>query len=72
MMTFLVWKILWRKRIAEKQSSDYMSGILRKFSYKELQTATSNFKEELGAGGFGSVYIRLPSRSNHGCSEEAP
>ncbi|KAJ7187739.1 hypothetical protein O6H91_03G007000 [Diphasiastrum complanatum] len=56
MMTFLVWKILWRKRIAEKQSSDYMSGILRKFSYKELQTATSNFKEELGAGGFGSVY----------------
>lgn len=33
----------------------------RIFSYKEIKTATNNFKEVIGRGSFGSVYIgKLP------------
>jgi serine/threonine protein kinase len=35
-----------------------------RFTYKELQSVTQNFKEKLGAGGFGSVYAgTLPDKS---------
>ncbi|KAJ7556533.1 hypothetical protein O6H91_05G087800 [Diphasiastrum complanatum] len=56
LVTLLLWQSLRRKRLEERRSSQYISGILKKFSYKELQTATNNFSEKLGAGGFGSVY----------------
>jgi predicted Ser/Thr protein kinase len=29
----------------------------RKFTYKELKLMTANFKEEIGRGGFGSVFL---------------
>ena len=29
----------------------------RKFTYKELKAMTANFKEEIGRGGFGSVFL---------------
>ncbi|KAL1219433.1 G-type lectin S-receptor-like serine/threonine-protein kinase [Cardamine amara subsp. amara] len=35
---------------------EYASGAPVQFSYKELQRCTKNFKEKLGAGGFGTVY----------------
>ncbi|XP_021760474.1 G-type lectin S-receptor-like serine/threonine-protein kinase At1g34300 [Chenopodium quinoa] len=35
---------------------EYASGAPVQFSYKDLQQATRNFKEKLGAGGFGAVY----------------
>ncbi|KAJ7537723.1 hypothetical protein O6H91_11G018600 [Diphasiastrum complanatum] len=55
-VALLLWRIPPRKRFADRQSSEYISGILQKFSYKELQRATGNFSEKLGTGGFGSVY----------------
>ncbi|XP_062097438.1 G-type lectin S-receptor-like serine/threonine-protein kinase SD2-5 [Humulus lupulus] len=33
-----------------------LSGMPVRFSYKDLQTATNNFTQKLGQGGFGSVY----------------
>ncbi|PIN23973.1 Serine/threonine protein kinase [Handroanthus impetiginosus] len=52
------------KKVPEspKQSSEEdnflegLSGMPIRFSYKDLQTATSNFTVKLGQGGFGSVY----------------
>ncbi|XVF77430.1 hypothetical protein PTKIN_Ptkin14bG0042400 [Pterospermum kingtungense] len=39
---------------------------LRSFAYKDLERATSNFKEEIRRGGFGTVYKgELPSRYLH-------
>jgi len=35
---------------------EYASGAPVQFSYKELQRSTKQFKEKLGAGGFGAVY----------------
>jgi serine/threonine protein kinase len=35
---------------------EYASGAPVQFSYKELQHSTKEFKEKLGAGGFGAVY----------------
>ncbi|XP_021848513.2 G-type lectin S-receptor-like serine/threonine-protein kinase At1g34300 [Spinacia oleracea] len=35
---------------------EYASGAPVQFSYRDLQQATLNFKEKLGAGGFGVVY----------------
>ncbi|XP_043707778.1 G-type lectin S-receptor-like serine/threonine-protein kinase At1g34300 [Telopea speciosissima] len=35
---------------------EYASGAPVQFSYKDLQRATKEFKEKLGAGGFGAVY----------------
>jgi predicted Ser/Thr protein kinase len=29
----------------------------RQFSYKELKLITANFREEIGRGGFGAVYL---------------
>ncbi|KAJ7527698.1 hypothetical protein O6H91_16G067100 [Diphasiastrum complanatum] len=55
-VALLLWGILPRKRFADRQSSEYVSGILKKFSYKELKKASGNFSEKLGTGGFGSVY----------------
>ncbi|XP_010543223.1 PREDICTED: G-type lectin S-receptor-like serine/threonine-protein kinase At1g34300 [Tarenaya hassleriana] len=35
---------------------EYASGAPAQFSYRELQRCTKQFKEKLGAGGFGTVY----------------
>ena len=32
-------------------------GAAKVFSYKEIKAATSNFKEVIGSGSFGSVYL---------------
>ncbi|XVE95438.1 hypothetical protein REPUB_Repub02eG0097200 [Reevesia pubescens] len=34
----------------------YIPGLPQKFDYEELEVATDNFKTQIGAGGFGSVY----------------
>ncbi|CAN6457818.1 unnamed protein product [Victoria cruziana] len=48
----LVW--VFRKRSSFEDSR--MQGLLVLFGYKDLQTATKNFSEKLGEGGFGSVF----------------
>lgn len=43
---------------------DSISGVPIRFSYRELQSATDNFSQKLGQGGFGSVYLgHLPDGS---------
>lgn len=34
----------------------YIPGLPKRFDYEELEEATDNFKTQIGAGGFGSVY----------------
>ncbi|KAL3821389.1 hypothetical protein ACJIZ3_007294 [Penstemon smallii] len=41
---------------AEEDYLDHVPGMLTRFSYEELVTATDNFDKKLGEGGFGSVY----------------
>ena len=36
----------------------------RKFTYKELKLMTANFKEEIGRGGFGSVFLGYLENGN--------
>jgi len=43
-----------RKRRLEKIANQDSS--LHVYSYSELRTATNNFSERLGGGGFGTVY----------------
>jgi len=46
----------------ESVSSGHSSTSTTSFSFDELVTATKNFKELLGVGGFGNVYKgRLPN-----------
>ncbi|KAJ4808776.1 Serine/threonine-protein kinase [Rhynchospora pubera] len=43
---------------------DGITGVPIRFSYRELQSATDNFSQKLGQGGFGSVYLgKLPDGS---------
>lgn len=43
---------------------DSISGVPIRFSYRELQSATDNFSQKLGQGGFGTVYLgQLPDGS---------
>ncbi|KAK9671666.1 hypothetical protein RND81_12G046600 [Saponaria officinalis] len=46
----------WRQKARSAESYDPVEGSLIAFGYKELQTATKNFSEKLGGGGFGSVF----------------
>eukprot|EP01018_Ginkgo_biloba_P011460 Gb_02501 [translate_table: standard] len=46
----------WRRRRLPVKSADYVPATLTTFSYRELQTATKNFSDRLGGGGFGSVF----------------
>ena len=36
----------------------------RQFTYKELKLMTANFKEEIGRGGFGSVFLGYLENGN--------
>ncbi|KAK9689677.1 hypothetical protein RND81_09G074600 [Saponaria officinalis] len=51
---YLVRRRMQKARSAE--SNNPVEGSLIAFGYKELQTATKNFSEKLGGGGFGSVF----------------
>ncbi|KAL9256137.1 putative receptor protein kinase ZmPK1 [Drosera capensis] len=56
---FLVWCIFFRSNedVAAALKGYVLAGTgFNKFSYAELKKATSNFKEEVGKGGSGSVY----------------
>ncbi|EXB36711.1 Putative receptor protein kinase ZmPK1 [Morus notabilis] len=53
------WWFIYRKRVNEEViNMGYMTLAIgfKRFTYKELKRATKNFKEEIGKGGFGSVY----------------
>ncbi|MQM08932.1 hypothetical protein Taro_041792 [Colocasia esculenta] len=48
-----------RRRMLEEQEEndlDQVSGIPKRFSFKELRDATGGFSRKIGDGGFGSVY----------------
>ncbi|XP_057822534.2 G-type lectin S-receptor-like serine/threonine-protein kinase At2g19130 [Cryptomeria japonica] len=50
---FFLWK---RRRLLKKNVEEEVPMSLKKFTYKELRTATDNFKHKLGSGTFGSVF----------------
>ncbi|KAL5550254.1 hypothetical protein UlMin_000430 [Ulmus minor] len=55
----LWWWYVYRKRVKEEMiNMGYIAIAMgfKNFIYKELNRATKNFKEEIGKGGFGSVY----------------
>ncbi|CAN5961975.1 unnamed protein product [Sphagnum jensenii] len=66
---------IWRYKSRQKRKSrnqveeeeklfNMLPSLPPRFTYKELQSVTQNFKEKLGAGGFGSVYAgTLPDKS---------
>lgn len=41
---------------ADEEFLKTLSGLPRRFSYKELERATENFSKKLGSGAFGCVY----------------
>lgn len=52
---------LWKELVADEESensSEFLSGLPKRFTYNELKLATNNFDKRklLGAGGFGSVF----------------
>ncbi|XP_059068792.1 G-type lectin S-receptor-like serine/threonine-protein kinase At2g19130 [Cryptomeria japonica] len=48
---------LWKRRgLLKKKVEEEVPMSLKKFTYKELRTATDNFKHKLGSGAFGSVF----------------
>ncbi|KAI7729482.1 hypothetical protein M8C21_026387 [Ambrosia artemisiifolia] len=49
----LIWFVMYRNRYVGKTT---VEGSLVSFVYRDLQTATKNFSEKLGGGGFGSVF----------------
>ncbi|GAB2242585.1 hypothetical protein Droror1_Dr00019360 [Drosera rotundifolia] len=48
--------VLWRQRRQRIGPTRTVEGSLVAFTFKDLQTATKNFSEKLGGGGFGSVF----------------
>lgn len=57
---FIILCLRRRKRRAEKQEEedkfDEVPGMVSRFSYEELKSATKNFEVKLGQGGFGTVF----------------
>ncbi|CAM6038949.1 unnamed protein product, partial [Sphagnum compactum] len=74
-MLIVIVVCIWRYRSRQKRRSRnqmqeeekllrMLPSLPPRFTYKELQSVTQNFKEKLGAGGFGSVYAgTLPDKS---------
>ncbi|AES79129.2 probable LRR receptor-like serine/threonine-protein kinase At5g48740 [Medicago truncatula] len=56
-------KIRYRASHTTREETDMRNwGAEKVFTYKEIKVATSNFKEIIGRGGFGSVYLgKLPN-----------
>ncbi|XP_059665030.1 G-type lectin S-receptor-like serine/threonine-protein kinase SD2-5 [Cornus florida] len=55
----VIFRVKWTKTNTEDEEEDYIMqvpGMPVSFSYEELRIATEDFKEKLGAGGFGSVF----------------
>ncbi|XP_076890561.1 G-type lectin S-receptor-like serine/threonine-protein kinase SD2-5 [Bidens hawaiensis] len=54
----IMYKVHKRKMDAEMKEEyfDQVPGMLTRFSYEELKTATKNFSTKLGQGGYGSVF----------------
>ncbi|XP_076931932.1 LOW QUALITY PROTEIN: G-type lectin S-receptor-like serine/threonine-protein kinase At2g19130 [Bidens hawaiensis] len=50
----LIWFLIYRNRRFTRKTS--LEGSLVSFVYRDLQSATKNFSEKLGGGGFGSVF----------------
>ncbi|KAH9309594.1 hypothetical protein KI387_037505 [Taxus chinensis] len=53
---FFSHNIFTRKRRGTLDASIFIPGTPAKFSFVDLQTATNNFRQRLGTGGFGTVY----------------
>ncbi|KAL7249923.1 hypothetical protein ACSBR1_011998 [Camellia fascicularis] len=51
----LIFAVGKRRQVDEEQTTT-VHGSLLAFRYKDVQRATKNFKEKMGAGGFGSVF----------------
>ncbi|XP_078176894.1 S-domain-2 5 [Carex rostrata] len=72
-LTFCAIRIHRKKSVSEPSQEgssedesflDSISGVPIRFSYRELQSATDNFSQKLGQGGFGTVYLgQLPDGS---------
>ncbi|KAL9453550.1 hypothetical protein AB3S75_009204 [Citrus x aurantiifolia] len=52
----LIMLVYLRRRKTATVTTKTVEGSLVAFAYKDLQTATKNFSEKLGGGGFGSVF----------------
>ncbi|XP_031497393.1 G-type lectin S-receptor-like serine/threonine-protein kinase At2g19130 isoform X1 [Nymphaea colorata] len=52
----IIWLLVWIFRKLSSSQDSKMQGMLVSFRYKDLQTATKNFSDKLGGGGFGSVF----------------
>ncbi|KAL5809237.1 hypothetical protein ACOSQ3_029928 [Xanthoceras sorbifolium] len=58
-LTGLGWWYVFRKHVHEElinMGYDVLAMGFKRFTYAELKQATRNFKEEIGKGGFGTVY----------------
>ncbi|CAN0915091.1 G-type lectin S-receptor-like serine/threonine-protein kinase At2g19130 [Linum grandiflorum] len=53
---FVLLLVLWTRRNPSPAKYEARDDTFSFFSYKELKTATKNFSEKLGEGGFGSVF----------------
>ncbi|KMT02218.1 hypothetical protein BVRB_9g206780 [Beta vulgaris subsp. vulgaris] len=52
----LSFALFWKRKTRTLGSTKGVEGSLIAFSYKALKTATKNFSDKLGGGGFGSVF----------------
>ncbi|KAJ0983578.1 hypothetical protein J5N97_011833 [Dioscorea zingiberensis] len=53
----LIWILVWRRRRRQlSTASKLVEGTLVAFRYSDLQRVTKNFSDQLGVGGFGSVF----------------
>ncbi|XP_021717374.1 G-type lectin S-receptor-like serine/threonine-protein kinase At2g19130 [Chenopodium quinoa] len=52
----LVYAVYWRQRQRLIIATKNMQHSLARFAYRDLQSATKNFSQKLGSGGFGSVF----------------
>lgn len=46
-----------RSNVFENKQFTYKELKLKQFTYKELELITANFREEIGRGGFGPVFL---------------
>ncbi|XP_039851397.1 G-type lectin S-receptor-like serine/threonine-protein kinase At2g19130 [Panicum virgatum] len=54
--TLVAWMLLSKRKRRLEKIANQKGSSLQVYSYSELRTATNNFSERLGGGGFGTVY----------------